>query len=143
MMEDVLDLSQRRDDPRHPLVNMDEKPVQLIQETRTPLPAKPGKPQRYDYEYERLGTANVFLFTEPLAGWRTIEIAAQRTAIDWAQQIKHLLDGYYPDADKVILVCDNLNTHKIASLYEVFAPQRLEGSHDVWSYTTRQSTAVG
>jgi DDE superfamily endonuclease len=72
---------------------------------------------------ERLGTANVFLFTEPLAGWRTIEIAAQRTAIDWAQQIKHLLDGYYPDADKVILVCDNLNTHKIASLYEAFAPR--------------------
>ena len=83
---------------------------------------RPGQPARYDYEYERVGTANVFLFTEPLTGWRTIDISAQRTAIDWAHQIKHLLDDCYPDADKVTLVCDNLNTHKIASLYEAFAP---------------------
>ena len=122
-MEDVLDLYQRPYDPRHPLVNMDEKPVQLIQETRTPLPAQPGKPLRYDYEYERVGTANVFLFTEPLTGWRTVDISVQRTAVDWAHQIKHLLDDCYPDADKVILVCDNLNTHKLASLYEAFAPK--------------------
>jgi hypothetical protein len=121
-MEDVLDLYQRPYDPRYPLVNMDEKPVQLIQETRTPLPAQPGKPLRYDYEYERGGTANVFLCTEPLTGWRTIDISAQRTAVDWAHQIKHLLDDCYPKADKVILVCDNLNTHKVASLYEAFAP---------------------
>ena len=104
-MEEVLDLSQHPYDPRHPLVNMDEKPVQLIQETRTPLPAKPGKPQRYDYAYERVGTAKVFLFTEPLTGWRTIDISAQRTAVDWAHQIKHLLDACYPDADKVHVVC--------------------------------------
>jgi hypothetical protein len=77
-MEDVLDLYQRPYDPQHPLVNMDEKPVQLMQETRTPWPAKPGKPLRYDYEYERVGTANVFLFTEPLTGWRTIDISAHR-----------------------------------------------------------------
>jgi hypothetical protein len=121
-MEDVLELYQRPYDPRHPLVNMDEKPVQLIQETRTPLPAQPGKPQRYDYEYERVGTANVFLFTEPLTGGRTIDISAHRTAVDWAHQIKHLLDDCYPDAAKVIVVCDHLNTHKIASLYEAFAP---------------------
>ena len=121
-MEDVRDLSQRPYDPRYPLVNMDEKPVQLIQETRTPLPAKPGKPQRYDDEYERVGTANVFLFTEPLIGWRTIAISAQRTAIDWAHQVKHLLADCYPNADQVIVICDNLNTHKIASLYEAFAP---------------------
>jgi hypothetical protein len=122
-MEDVLDLSQRPHDPQHPLVNMDEKPVQLIKETRTPLPAQPGKPLRYDYEYERVGTANVFLCTEPLTGWRTINISEHRPAVDWAHQIKHLLDDCDPDADKVILVCDNLNTHKLASLYEAFAPQ--------------------
>jgi hypothetical protein len=122
-MEDVLALYQRPYDPRHPLVNMDAKPVQLIQETRTPLPAKPGTPLRYAYEYERVGTANVFLFTEPLTGWRTIDISEHRTAVDGAHQIKPLLDDCYPDADKVILVCDNLNTHKLASLYEAFAPQ--------------------
>jgi hypothetical protein len=121
-MEEVLDLYQRPYDPRRPLVNRDEKPVQLIKETRTPLPAKPGKPQRDDYEYERGGTANVFLFTEPLTGWRTIDISVQRTAVDWAHQIKHLLDDCYPDADMVTFVCDNLKTHKIASLYEAFAP---------------------
>ena len=115
-MEDVLDLYQRPYDPRYPLVNRDEKPVPLMQETRTPLPAQPGKPWRYDYEYERLGTANGFLVTEPLTGWRTIDISVQSTAVDWAHQIKHLLDDCYPDADTVTLVCDNLNTHKIASL---------------------------
>lgn len=121
-MEDVLDLYQRPYDPRYPLVNMDEKPVQLIQETRTPLPAQPGKPLRYDYEYERAGTANVLLCTEPLTGWRTIDISAQRTAVDWAHQIKHLLDDCSPEADKGLWVCDNLNTPKVASLYEAFAP---------------------
>src|SRR4029450_4713549 len=122
-MEEVLDLYQRPYDPRHPLVNMDEKPVQLMQETRTPLPATPGKPLRYDYAYERLGTANVFLCTEPLTGWRTIDIAEHRTAVDWAYQMKHLLEDWYPDPDKVLLVCDNLNTHQLASLYEACEPQ--------------------
>jgi len=96
--------------------------VQLMQETRTPLPAQPGKPQRYDDEYERVGTANVLLCTEPLTGGRTIDISAHRTAVDWAHQSKHLLDDCYPDAAKVIWVCDHLNTHQIASLYEAFAP---------------------
>jgi hypothetical protein len=117
-MEDILDLYQRPYDPQHPLVNMDAKPVQLIQETRTPLPAQPGKPLRYDYEYERVGTANGCLFTEPLTGWRTIDILEHRTAGDWAHQITHLLDDCYLDAVKVTLVCDNLNTHKLAALYE-------------------------
>jgi len=121
-LEDILDRSQCPYAPRHPLVNRDAKPVQRIKETRAPLPAKPGKPSRYDYEDERVGTAHVFLFTEPLTGWRTIEISAQRTAVDWAHQIKHLLDDCYPDADKVIVVCDNLNTPTIASLSEAFAP---------------------
>jgi DDE superfamily endonuclease len=101
---------------------MDAKPVQLIKERRQPLPAQPRKPQRYDDEYERVGTANVFLFTEPLTGWRTVDVHAHRTAIDWAHPSKPLLDDCYPDADKVHLVCDNLNTHKIASRYEAFAP---------------------
>ena len=115
-MEEGLDLYQRPSDPRRPLVNMDEKPVQLSKATRQPLPAKPGKPQRYDYEYERMGTATVFLFTEPLTGWRTLDVCQQRTAVDWAHQSKHLLDACYPNADKVDVVCDNLNTHQIASL---------------------------
>jgi len=121
---------------------MDEKPVQLIKETRAPLPAKPGTPQRYDDEYERVGTANVFLLTEPLTGWRTIDISVQRTAVDWAHQIKHLLDDGYPDADTVTLVCDNRNTHKIASLYEAFAPteaRRLARRLEV-HYTPKQGS---
>jgi hypothetical protein len=122
-MAEVLDLYQRPYDVRRPLVNMDEKPVQLIQATRRPLPAKPGKPQRYEYEYERMGTATVLLCTEPLTGWRTLDICPQRPAVDWAHQIKHLLEACYPEADKVDVVCDTLNTHKIASLYEAFEPQ--------------------
>lgn len=121
-MEDILDLYQRPYDPHYPVVNMDEQPFQLIQETRQPLPATPGTAQRYDYEYERRGTASLFLFTEPLAGWRTVDALPRRTAVDWALQVKHLLDDQYPHAAKVLLVCDNLNTHKTASLYAAFAP---------------------
>jgi hypothetical protein len=121
-MEDVLELYQHPYDPKYPVVNMDEKPLQLIKETRQPLPAKPGKPLRYDYEYERVGTANVFLGTEPLTGWRTVDVREQRTSVDWAHQIKDLLDKHYPTAEKVCVVCDNLNTHKVASLYEAFEP---------------------
>jgi DDE superfamily endonuclease len=135
-MEDILELYQCPYDPRFPVVNMDEKPLQLIKETRHPLPAKPGKPLRYDDEYERVGTATVFLFTEPLTGWRTVDVREQRTGVDWAHQVQHLLNAYYPDAEKVRLVCDNLNTHKVASLYEAFEPaearrlaQRLELHH--------------
>ena len=102
---------------------MEEKPVQLIQETRTPLPAQPGTPLRYAYAYERVGTANVLLCTAPLTGGRTLDIAAPRTAVDWAHQLKPLLDDGYPEADKVLLGCDNLNTPTLASLSEAFAPQ--------------------
>jgi hypothetical protein len=87
-MEDVLELYQQSYDPTYPVVNMDEKPIQLIQETRQPLSAQPGKPRRYDDEYERGGTANVFLCTAPLIGWRTVDVREQRTAIDWAHQVK-------------------------------------------------------
>jgi hypothetical protein len=132
-MEDVLDLYCRPYDPRYPVVNMDEQPVQLVGETRIPLPAEPGKPKRVDYEYERHGTADLFLFVEALAGWRKLRTRERRTAVDWAQEVKVLLDKDYPEAEKVILVCDNLNTHGAASLYEAFPPaearrlaQRLE-----------------
>lgn len=107
-----------------PLVCMDEHPRQLIKETRRPLPAMPGRPQRVDYEYERNGTANIFMFIEPLAGWRHVNVRERRTSIDWAHEIKELLEVHYPKAPLVRLVCDNLNTHKIGSLYEAFEPKQ-------------------
>jgi hypothetical protein len=122
-MEDVLEVYHRPYDPRRPQVCMDEQPVQLIKEKRTPIPASEGQPARYDSEYERNGTAANFMFTEPLSGWRKVKVRKQRTAVDWAQEMKELLDVDYPDAEKVILVCDNLNTHKPASFYEAFPPQ--------------------
>lgn len=122
-MEDILDVYKRLYDPRLPVVCMDEQPTQLIKETRTPLPAEPGKLKRYDYEYQRNGTAVNFMFTEPLAGWRKVNIRERKTAVDWAHEIKELLDADFPKARKVILVCDNLNTHKPASLYKAFPPE--------------------
>jgi hypothetical protein len=119
-MEDVLDLYHLPYDPSTPLVCMDERPIQLVKETRLPIPAAPGRPPRYDYEYERNGTAVHFLVTEPLAGWRKANVRSRKTAVDWAWEIKELLDVDYPEAGKVILVCDNLNTHTRASLYEAF-----------------------
>jgi hypothetical protein len=121
-MEDVLELYQQPYDPDYPVVNMDEKPIQLIEETRIPIPAKPGKPMRYDHEYERKGTASLFLFTEPLTGWRRVDAKPRRTAVDWAHQVKSLLDDHYPEAQQIRLVCDNLNTHKPAALYQAFEP---------------------
>jgi len=121
-MEDILELYHLPYRKESPLVCMDEQPVQLIGETKAPLPMEPGKPKRYDYNYERNGTAVNFIFTEPLGKWRKINIRKQKTGVDWAQEIKELLDVDYPDAKKVILVCDNLNTHKIASFYEAFEP---------------------
>lgn len=121
-MEDVLELYCLLYDSDFPVVCMDEQPVQLVAETRCPVPAKPGQAQRYDYEYERNGMANVFLFTEPLGSWRKANVRKRKTSIDWAHEIKELLEVDYPQAEKVIVVCDNLNTHKIASLYKAFAP---------------------
>jgi len=103
-------------------VCMDERPVQLVKDTRVPLPPEPGRPRRVDYEYERAGTASVFLFTEALRGWRGVTVRPRRTAVDWAHEVRTVLDQHYPDADRVILICDNLNTHKIASFYEAFPP---------------------
>jgi hypothetical protein len=122
-MEDVLEIYKRPYNPAVPVVCMDEQPTQLIKETRTKIPAQPGMPERVDYEYERNGTATNFMFTEPLGGWRKVNVRRQKTSIDWANEIKELLDKDYPHLEKVVLICDNLNTHKIASLYEAFEPQ--------------------
>ncbi len=123
-MEDILAVYQRPYDDQYPVICMDEQPKQLIKETRVPLPARPGQPQRFDYEYERQGTVNLFLFTEPLTGWRRVSVRKRRTAIDWAEEIQRLLEVDYPQAKKVLLVCDNLNTHDIASLYKRFPPEK-------------------
>lgn len=123
-MEDILDVYHMPYDSKIPQVCMDEQPVQLIKETRTPIPAKEGKPERFDYEYERNGTANIFMFTEPLSGTRYVSITERRTSVDWAYEIRELLETHYPDAERVRLVCDNLNTHKIGSLYEAFPPEK-------------------
>jgi hypothetical protein len=121
-MEDVLELYCLPYNPAVPSVTMDEQPVQLIKETRSKIAATPGHPERIDYEYERNGTAAIFMFNEPLGGWRRVSVRKRRTSVDWAHEIKQLLDEDFPEAEKVILVCDNLNTHKIASLYEAFDP---------------------
>ena len=121
-MEDVLDVYHRPYDPQQPVVCLDECNKQLIGEVRAPLPARPGQVAKYDSEYERRGTANVFMAVEPLAGKRTVRITDRRTRVDWAQFVRLLLLTMYPEATKVILVMDNLNTHGIASLYEAFDP---------------------
>lgn len=120
-MEDVLDVYQRPYDSKRPVVNMDEHPVQLVKETRTPEPTHPGRPERYDYE--RNGTAVNFMFTEPLGGWRKVSVRERKTAVDWAEEIRDLLDADYPEAETVVLVCDSLNTHTPAALYEAFPPE--------------------
>ena len=122
-MEDVLKLYAEPYDPAQPVICMDETNKQLVGETRTPIAAGPGTPRRIDYEYERHGTADVFLFTEPLGNWRCVDITESRTRVDWALQIKNLVDDYYPHATRIRLVMDNLNTHTIGSLYETFPPE--------------------
>jgi hypothetical protein len=121
-MEDVLAVYARPYDEKRPVVCMDEKPYQLLGYKRLPIPMKPQCPQRDDYEYKRLGTCSIFIFTEPLQDWRYSTALPQRTKQDWARCIRWLLDEQYPDAEKVILLMDNLNTHVIASLYETFPP---------------------
>jgi hypothetical protein len=132
-MEDVLDVYQRPYDPAYPVVCMDESPKQLIGEVVPPLPARPGSVEKLDAEYVRHGTIEIFMEVEPLAGKRHVAVTDRRTKVDWARQIKEMLDVRYPDATKVLLVMDNLNTHTTASLYEAFPPvearrlaQRLE-----------------
>lgn len=121
-MEDVLAVYTRPYDPRRPQVCLDETSRQLLAEVTPPRPAAPGRPAREDYEYQRQGVCNVFLVCEPLRGWRHVTVSARRTRIDWAHCIKDLVDVCYPDAEQVVLVQDNLNTHTPASLYEAFEP---------------------
>jgi transposase len=121
-MEDVLAVYARPYDPRFPQVCMDETSKQLVGETRTPLPAAPGQPARVDYEYERHGVRNLFLFVEPLRGWRHVSVTERRTKRDWALAIRDLVDRHYPDAERIVLVLDNLNTHVGAAPYETFPP---------------------
>jgi len=121
-MEDVLDLYAEPYDPQRPKVNFDEASKQLIAETRQPLPAAPGQALRYDYAYQRHGTRNLFMFSEPQAGWRHIEVTEQRPTQDFAYQMPWLVDERYPEAEVIWVILDNLNTHKPASLYETFAP---------------------
>ena len=118
-----MDVYKREYDPKRPQICLDEMPKQLLAEKRDPLPMQPGQVQKQDYEYERHGTGNVFMLFEPLAGKRHVEVTSRRTAVDWAQVMKALSDEYYPEAEVIVLVMDNLNTHKPASFYEAFAPE--------------------
>ena len=121
-MEDVLEVYAEPYDPKRPTVCFDETPKQLIAETRVPLPAQPGQVERYDYEYQRNGTRNLFMVFEPDRGWRHVAVTERRTLLDFAQQMKWLVDEAYPEADVVRVVLDNLNTHRAAALYEAFEP---------------------
>ena len=122
-MEDVLEVYKRPYDPNNPQVCMDESSKQQIEEVRSPIPAQAGQVERYDTEYERNGVSNLFMFFEPLRGWRHVEVTDRRTALDWAEQIRDLVDVHFPEAERITLVMDNLNTHTPASLYKAFAPE--------------------
>jgi len=121
-MEDVLDVYQQPDDPTHPVVCLDETSRQLLAEVRSPLPLAPGHAARHDPEYVRGGVVNLFLVTDPLRGWREVRVSTQRTRVDWAQCVRELVDVYYPEAERIVLVMDQLNTHSPASLYQAFPP---------------------
>ncbi len=141
-MEDVLEVYQRPHDPARPVVCLDETSKQLIAETRVPIAAKPGQPARVDYEYERNGTANLFMMFAPLEGWRNVKVTDRHAAIDYAWVLKELSDTHFPGASKIVLVQDNLNTHKPASLYEAFPPaeaRRLAERFE-WHYTPKHGS---
>ena len=141
-MEDVLEVYQRPRDPACPMVCVDETSKQLIAETRVPITAKPGRPARHDYEYERNGTANLFMMFAPLEGTRHVKVTDRHAAVDYAQVLKELSDTHFPQAEKIVLVQDNLSTHKPASLYEAFpAPEarRLVERFE-WHYTPKHGS---
>ena len=141
-MEDVIEVYHRPHDPDRPVVCVDETSKQLIIETRMPIPAKPGQPRRTDYEYKRNGTANLFMMFAPLEGWRHVKVTDRRTALDYAQMLKELSDTHFPQATKIVLVQDNLNTHKPASLYEAFPAKearRLTERFE-WHYTPKHGS---
>jgi hypothetical protein len=141
-MEDVLEVYQRPHDPERPVVCLDETMKQLVKETRTPIPPRPGRPARHDYEYERNGTANLFMLFAPLEGWRHVEVTDHHTAVDYAQILRDLSDKYFPSAAKIVLVQDNLNIHTPASLYQAFPPaeaRRLTERFE-WHYTPKHGS---
>jgi hypothetical protein len=141
-MEDVIEVYHRPHDPDRPVVCVDETSKQLIIETRMPIPAKPGQPRRTDYEYKRNGTANLFMMFAPLEGWRHVKVTDRRTALDYAQMLRELSDTHFPQATKIVLVQDNLNTHKPASLYEAFPAKearRLTERFE-WHYTPKHGS---
>ncbi len=122
-MEQVLEVYKRPYDPQRPVVCMDEQSKQLVSETRQKIPAAPGRPARVDYEYVREGVCNVWMFVEPLGGWRTADATTTRTAVDWAKYVQQMVDHpRFKKAERITLVCDNLNTHNLASLYRAFLP---------------------
>ena len=141
-MEDILEVYQRPYDRQRPLVCLDESSKHLIAETRVPIAAKPGQPGRHDYEYRRNGTANLFMMFAPLEGWRHVKVTDRHTAVDYAQVLKELSDTHFPGSAKIVLVQDNLNTHKPASLYEAFPPteaRRLVERFE-WHYTPKHGS---
>ncbi len=141
-MEDVLEVYQRPFDPKRPLLCMDEISKQLLADSRLPLPMRPGKLERYDYEYVRHGTANVFLSFAPLLGRRHLKVTAQRTRKDWAESMQEVADVHFPEAEIIVLVLDNLNTHTLASFYEAFEPaeaRRLASRFEI-HYTPKQGS---
>lgn len=123
-MEDVLEVYSRPYNPQVPVLGMDEQPVQLVEEVKTPLEATQKHPRRVDYEYRRAGVANIFMFAEPLAGWRHVSVRERKTKVDWALEMADLLEGRYAQCETVIVVCDNLNTHTPGAFYETFEPER-------------------
>lgn len=141
-MEDVLEVYQRPHDPARPMVCLDETSKQLIKQTRVPIAAKPGQPARIDYEYERNGTVNLFMMFAPLEGWRHIKVTDRHAGVDYAEVLKELSDAHFPNAAKIVLVQDNLSTHKPASLYEAFSPaeaRRLVERFE-WHYTPKHGS---
>jgi len=141
-MEEVLETYEKPYNRAVPVLCMDEQPVQLLKETRAPIPATTRHAKRVDYEYERAGTATIFMFTEPLAGWREVAVRERKTKIDWATEVARLLEGRYAACAQVILVCDNLNTHSKGAFYEAFAPQRARSlvRHLEFRYTPKHGS---
>jgi DDE superfamily endonuclease len=141
-MEDVLEVYHRPYDERYPQVCLDEASRQLIGEVVCPLPPEPGQPQRFDYEYVRNGTANLFMIFEPLLGWRSVQVTERRTARDFAEVVRWLVEDVHAEAEKVVLVVDNLNTHKPASLYEAFPPEQARriAERIEWHYTPKHGS---
>jgi hypothetical protein len=141
-MEDVLDVYHRPYDEKRPLVCIDEASKQLVGEVVRPLPPEPGQPERFDYEYVRNGTANLFMISEPLLGWRAVQVTERRTAKDFAEVLRWLVEDVHAEAEKIVLVTDNLNTHKPASLYEAFPPEQARriAERIEWHYTPKHGS---